>query len=321
MLTLTPATIDAYLRQRGLTNVVRATLLTGGVSAVVFRVEMETSRFVVKQSCPRLRTRDAWFSDVSRVFREIDVMHALAEVLPKDIVPRVLWVDRENFAFAMTHAPDGPGTWKEEMLGGVFNVARAEHAGRVLGRMHEFSAANPDRFAAFQDGTVFQQLRVDPFYRTALERCPDVADAVEPLIRDLLQRRVALCHGDFTPKNMLVHGGGFTLVDYETATFGEPAFDIGLFCAHLVLKGIARPEHRGVVSAALGAFWTEYGNQLSMLECADQYGRGLRHLGACLLSRTDGTSPVEYLPRDEQKDEARRLARKLLRGGTWDDVL
>jgi len=286
-------------------------MLTGGVSAVVFRVETASDKFVIKQSCPRLRTRDAWFSDVSRVFREVDVMQALAEVLPDDVLPRVLWVDRENFAFAMAHAPDGPGTWKEELLGGNINAARAEHAGHVLGRIHEFSAANPARFAAFHDSTVFAQLRVDPFYRTVVRRCPEVADAVEPLIGDLLHRRVALCHGDFTPKNMLLHDGGFMLVDYETATFGEPAFDIGLFLAHLVLKGIYRTMP---IASAIDAFWRGYRAELKALDFTEQFERGHQHLGACLLSRTDGTSPADYLTATDHKNSARQIGRELLRG-------
>lgn len=319
MLTLTPQTIDAYLRSRGI-EATRSTPLSGGVSAAVFRVETASDRFVVKQSSPQLRTRDAWFSDVTRIFREVEVMKALAEVLPEDVLPRVLWVDRENFAFAMSHAPDGPGTWKEEMLGGHFVAQRAEQAGRVLGRIHEFSAANPERFAAFHDGVVFAQLRVDPFYRTVVRRCPDVAATIEPLIHDLLHRRVALCHGDFTPKNMLIHAAGFTLVDYETATYGEPAFDIGLFLAHLVLKGIARPDNAGAIGLDIVQFWLEYETEVTTLDVANLNARSLRHLGACLLSRTDGTSPVDYLPLEEQKDRARRLARTLLRGGSWDDV-
>jgi 5-methylthioribose kinase len=319
MLSLTPETIGAYLHGRGI-RAMRTTPLTGGVSAAVFRVETSGGRFVVKQSCPQLRTRDAWFSDTGRVFREVEVMQALAEVLPEDILPRVLWVDRENCAFAMSHAPDGPGTWKEEMLSGVFDESRAKQAGQVLGRIHEFSAAHPERFAAFHDATVFTQLRVDPFYRTVARRCPDVADAIEPLIHDLLHRRVALCHGDFTPKNMLIHDGGFTLVDYETATFGEPAFDLGLFLAHLVLKGIARPDHCGAVDLAIAQFMMGYEAEVTTLAIADQLTRGLLHLGACLLSRTDGTSLVDYLRHEEQKNGARRLARTLLRGGSWDDV-
>ena len=58
----------------------------------------------------------------------------------------------------------------------------------------------------------------------------------------MLTIKESLCHGDYTPKNMLVHGGDFTLVDYETAHFGDPTMDLGLFLAHLTLKAIRAPN-------------------------------------------------------------------------------
>ena len=44
--------------------------------------------------------------------------------------------------------------------------------------------------------------------------------------------------GDFSPKNILVHAGGLILLDFECAHAGDPAFDLGFFLSHLVLKAI-----------------------------------------------------------------------------------
>ena len=104
--------------------------------------------------------------------------------------------------------------------------------GRVLGRMHEETARNPALIEGYRDHTVYVQLRVDPFYRRIQERRPEVAGG-GGLIEEMLSRKEALCHGDYTPKNMLVHAAGFTLVDYETAHFGDPTMDLGLFLAHI----------------------------------------------------------------------------------------
>src|SRR6266542_2509958 len=81
--------------------------------------------------------------------------------------------------------------------------------------MHESTARQRHLVEPFRDHTVFVQLRVDPFYRRVQERCPDVAEPVASLIEQLLTMQEALCHGDYSPKNILAHGGGFTLVDYE----------------------------------------------------------------------------------------------------------
>ena len=51
--------------------------------------------------------------------------------------------------------------------------------------------------------------------------------------------------GDFSPKNILVHAGGLVLLDFECAHAGDPAFDLGFFLTHLVLK-----EIRGIVAGS-----------------------------------------------------------------------
>jgi 5-methylthioribose kinase len=321
---LTPETVADYLRETGrVAGPAEVTLLAGGVSNMVFRVRTEADCFVLKQSRPQLRTRDAWFSDVRRIFRELEVMRALADVLAADVVPRVLWEDRENFAFAMSHAPAEAVPWKDVLLAGTVEPPRGAQAGEVLGKLHEFSATHPERFAAFSDPTVFVELRAEPFYERVQRRCPDVAAALEPLLRDFRERRVGLCHGDYTPKNMLLHERGFTLVDYETATLGEPAMDLGLFVAHLVLKAVRRPGQRELFRETIRRFWLAYAGQVRTLPLIDQEARGLRHLGACLRARVDGASPVDYLPAEEQKERVRALSRALLFGelAAWEAML
>src|SRR4051794_36292268 len=106
MLELTADNLLSFLRERGwlATETARVQALAGGVSGVVFRVETASGGFVIKQSPPRLRTREAWFSDPARIEREWQVMQFLQPHLP-DAVPAVLHTDTENFAFAMTAAP------------------------------------------------------------------------------------------------------------------------------------------------------------------------------------------------------------------------
>src|SRR5262245_2044342 len=113
--------------------------LTGGVSNQVLRVATPRTRFVLKQSRPQLRTRDAWFSDLERIWREQEVMQALNPYLP-DVVPEVLFVDRANYVYAMSHAPLDATVWKSQLLGGKIDIELGRRIGAVLGRMHQVSA-------------------------------------------------------------------------------------------------------------------------------------------------------------------------------------
>jgi 5-methylthioribose kinase len=324
MFELTPDNALDYLRGRGWLRDEPAHVeaLGGGVSNQVLRVVTGGSAFVVKQSRPQLRTRDAWYSDLDRVYREQAVMEALGPLLPPLTVPRVLFADRENYAYAMSHAPEGAVPWKADLLAGKIDLALGEHAGRVLGLMHEGSARQAETFGAFADHTVYVQLRVDPFYRRIQERRPGVAALVGRIIEQMLTVREALCHGDYTPKNVLVHDQGFTLVDYETAHFGDPTMDLGLFLAHLTLKAARLPECRHDYFRLMRAFWQGYCEPIGFRPADELERRGVQHFGVCLLARIDGTSPVEYLPEERTREAIRRLGRSVLqRGiGRWDDA-
>jgi 5-methylthioribose kinase len=324
MLELTSDNTVSYLRSQGWigSEAARVESLGGGVSNAVLRVSTPERMFVLKQSRPQLRTSAPWFSDLERVHREQEVMQLLVPLLPPLTVPEVLFSDSANYVFAMSHAPAESHPWKDDLLRGTVDPAVAAHAGRVLGRMHQ-TTAESERARLLVDPTIFVQLRIDPFYRRVQERRPEVAAEIGELIEQMLSRKEALCHGDYTPKNMLVHGAGFTLVDYETAYFGDPAMDLGLFLCHLLLKAFhnpaACPEHLALTQT----FWQEYATEVVFCPVAELTRRGIAHVGACLLARIDGTSPVDYLRQQSSREAVRQLARRLLldRVEIWQQVL
>src|SRR6516225_6501497 len=250
----------AYLRERGWigSGPARVKLLGGGVSNIVLRVEADGRAMVLKQSRPQLRTRDAWFSDLDRVYREQEVIQVLHPLLPAAVVPEVLFADRDNYVFVMSHAPAGARVWKEMLLAGDIDLTLGQRVGAILGLIHEHTFVDQRAVEPFRDHTVYVQLRVDPFYRRVQERRPETAKTIEPIIERMLTAQDALCHGDYTPKNILAHNQGFTLVDYETAHLGDPTMDLGLCLAHLILKAVRRPALLVEYFALTRAFWRGY---------------------------------------------------------------
>jgi 5-methylthioribose kinase len=294
-----------------------------GVSNVVLRVETADRRFVLKQSRPRLRTRDAWFSDLDRVYREQEVMRLLHPLLPQPTVPAVLFSDRANYVFAMSHAPEDARVWKETLLSGEVDQAIGSRAGLILGLMHQRTAEQAAALEALGDPTVFIQLRVDPFYRRIQERRPEVAAAVGRIVEEMLSVREALCHGDYSPKNILTHAQGFTLVDYETAYFGDPTMDLGFFLSHLVLKAIKDHSLRHQFFDLTRNFWRAYSANVTFRPAEVLEARAVGHFGVCVLARIDGTSPVDYLPEEPKRAAARRLGQQVLLEPPkrWEEVL
>ncbi len=128
---------------------------------------------------------------------------------------------------------------------------------------------------------------------------------------------------DFSPKNILVHARGLTVVDFETAHAGDPAFDLGFFLSHLLLKAVrASPDPEPYLALAQ-SFRDAYLGRYDAIEVDISFSRRVNaHAAACALARVDGTSPVDYL--DPRAGETvRRFARTALRVGppTWDVLL
>jgi 5-methylthioribose kinase len=324
MLELTENNLLDFLRQRDWIGPgpAQTVTLSGGVSNAVFRVGTARHAFVVKQSRPQLRTRAPWFSDLDRIYREQEVMQALHPILP-DIVPQILFADRSHYVFGMTAAPAGARDWKSMLLAGEVDLALGERIGAVLGTIHQATADSTALALPFRGHTVFVQLRVDPFYRRVQEKRPEVAGPIERLVQQMLTVKEAICHGDYTPKNLLVQGVSLTLVDYETAHCGDPTMDLGLFLCHILLKAFRRAELAASYFALSRAFWRGYAGKASFRPVKELQVRGIAHCGACLLARVDGTSPVDYLPDDSVQQAVRRLGTRLLieQPSDWEDAL
>lgn len=248
-------------------------------------------------------------------------------------VPEVLWEDRENYCFAMRAAPEGHQTWKELLLAGELplSLGIAAACGQMLAALHGGSWGNAEIAGRLDDRTFFDQLRIDPYYRQVAKVHPDLAPQIQSLIDSVWSHRQCLVHGDFSPKNLLVWQGSrlaprdesitrsvmpalgqVMLIDFEVGHYGDPAFDLGFFLTHLVLKAIrSRTKRDGYLRLAT-VFWNTYRAGLtgkaSAHEIDDLERRAMGNLAGCMLARVDGKSPVEYLS-NADRDVVRVLSR------------
>jgi 5-methylthioribose kinase len=330
---ITAETAALYLRETGQVSD-RAELdvreLSGGVSNIVLRVDMEgKTPFVIKQCRERLRVAMDWRAPLERIWTERATLDLLHTILPEGTVPTVLFEDRPEYLFAMTCAPDDAVTWKTHLMAGQIDPAIAARLGAILGTLHARARASPALRKSLSDTSLFEELRIDPYYRTAARAHPDLAPRIALLIasmdRPAGERTLVL--GDFSPKNILVHSGGLILLDFECAHAGDAAFDLGFFLSHLLLKTIrAAANDRQLASRSLALtprFWTSYldSRGFDVAARSELVGRAIQHVAACALARVDGKSPVEYLDAAGQA-VARSFAREALLNGptSWDDL-
>ncbi len=305
-----------YLTEQGLaesTEGVSVRELGGGVSNIVLMLEWPDHRWVIKQSLEKLRVQDDWRSERGRIYREAESIQALRPVLGETALPEVIHIDREHFLFVMTAAPAGSVSWKESLLAGQVDLAVAQQAGTLLAKMINASRAGTDLQKKFEDRTVFDQLRIDPYYRTTAKRHPDVRAALVQLMANSWNVQTALVHGDYSPKNMLVRDGNIFLIDFEVIHWGDPAFDAAFLMNHLFLKALHQPEFAAQYFAAVREFWKALGAELQGGTSRGFEALILRHLGALMLARIDGKSPVEYIREEETKERVRTVAKQILR--------
>jgi len=124
-----------YLKRRGMElDHPRISELGGGVSNTVLLVESGAPPFVLKQALGKLRVEQEWLADRNRVFRESAALERLSGQLPRGSLPEVLFVDQENFAFAMSAAPAAAACWKDLLLRGEVRVETAQQVGGLLAR-------------------------------------------------------------------------------------------------------------------------------------------------------------------------------------------
>jgi 5-methylthioribose kinase len=324
----------AYLRETGqVPSGTAATVreLGGGVSNVVLRVDVDGQPpFVIKQCRERLRVAMDWRARLDRIWAERAALNVLTAILPQGTVPRVLFEDRPNYLFAMTCAPDDSATWKSHLLDGRADPEIASRLGTILATIHATAWRHPLLRQTLADCSLFDELRVDPYYRTIARAHPRLAPRIDGLIAamDLPTAERTLVLGDFSPKNILVHSAGLILLDFECAHAGDAAFDLGFFLSHLLLKAIhaaGRVQGSGQQCVDLTLrFWDEYlkGIQQATWQTRGLISRSIDHTAACVLARVDGKSPVEYLDAAGQ-DRARQLAIVALDScpQTWDEML
>jgi 5-methylthioribose kinase len=323
-----------YLRDTGRaspSSKVRVRELPGGVSNIVLRVEVTGEPpYVIKQCRERLRVAMDWRARLERIWTESATLAVLGAIRPDGLVPQVLFEDRPNYLFAMSSAPDDAVTWKARLMGGCVDPAIASRLGTILGTIHALAPGHPALRGVLADTSLFDELRIDPYYRTTAQSHPNLAPEIDALIdaMALPDRHRTLVLGDFSPKNILVHRAGLMLLDFECAHAGDPAFDLGFFMSHLLLKAI-RADSTGIGRKSeyldlTRTFWRSYLGRRSLEPAVEEefVRRSIRHTAACCLARVDGKSPVEYLDAGGQS-VARAFGQNGLRSrpATWEKFL
>jgi 5-methylthioribose kinase len=305
-----------YLRETGRIEREEAPVirtLRGGISNKTILLQRpDGSRWVLKQALPKLRVQADWFSDPARIHVEANSLRYLPRVTPPNSTAALLFEDVQQHLLAMEAVPEPHDNWKEQLLSGTLDRDLVRQFGRLLATIHRRShELRGELFAIFESRVFFETLRLEPYYEFSAERVPDAKPFLLALIEENRKHRVTLVHGDYSPKNILAHRGQLVLLDHEVVHFGDPAFDLGFSLTHLLSKALHLKEHRPSFLAAARQYWESYTTETRAAPWFEGVERrAVRNTAACLLARTAGRSPLEYLSdweRRKQREAALHL--------------
>lgn len=286
--------------------------LRGGVSSLIVRVQAAFGTACVKCALPKLKVAADWSAPVERSLAEVAWLRTAAAIVP-GAVPDIVGVDETGKAFAMAYleAASHP-VWKERLRDGYAGKATAAAVAARLVAIHNATAQRNGMAAAFANDATFHAIRLDPYLGEAGRVHADCRARLQALMERTRNTKLALMHGDVSPKNILVGPAGPVFLDAECACYGDPAFDVAFCLNHLLLKCVWRPAHVLGYLACFQAFSTTYLRAVRWEAPARLESRCADLLPALLLARVDGKSPVEYLSGARERSLVRQFAKRLL---------
>ena len=309
-----PAAFAQALRELGLADdkPLFGAPMTGGVSSDIWRIDVAGGPVCAKRALAKLRVAADWQAPIERNRYEARWMQVAGEAAP-GCAPQVLGQHAALGVLVMSYLPPARyRLWKSLLRRGEADVATARAVGRVLARIHGYSAARPALAAQFDSDAIFFDIRLEPYLLATASRHEDLRARLQSLVEETLSHRLALVHGDVSPKNILVGADGPVLLDAECAWWGDPAFDIAFCLNHLLLKCLWTPRASDAFLACFEALADAYLGGVDWEPRAALERRAAALLPGLLLARVDGKSPVEYVTEESQRDLVRDVARPLL---------
>ena len=290
----------------------------------VRRARVGGQSWIVKQARPSLERFPEYEAPTDRIVFEHRYFELASKLPEGEICPRILDFDERERVLVMEDL--GAAERLDAALARGADVTEAASAiGRFLAAVHGETTDpalarhfhNPDMQGLHGDHIFELPLRENDFPLPAALRAeanrmradPALVAIADRLHARYLEPRGALIHGDVQAGNVLLTESGPKLLDAEIAHVGDPAFDLGVFVAHLMLHAVVRGEAaQSPVAAAFAAYQERLAGRLPV-----DFAEVARYAGIEMLRRTIGAARVSVVEEEAAGLAVLRVAEAWLR--------
>ncbi len=302
--------LEQYLKDKNLISDAKGYSITycaGGVSGTVAFVTAGEKPMIIKQALAQLKVKETWLCDPNRMNIEQLSNQIYHKYVPSS-VPEVYFYDEENYVYGREAAPENCTMWKSDLLSGLLDFQIAKQVIEALAIVHNKCSRDVEVAKAFDAKEVFYNLRISPYIEFTVGKYPELAEYAKPITKELMESKLTLVHGDFSPKNILVLDRKIFILDFEVAHYGHPSFDIAFFANHFLLKAIKHKQFSKAYLNMLGYMLKMYFEMIDFMDVKALEVSFIKLLALMQLARIDGKSPAEYITEESDKQLVREIA-------------
>lgn len=308
---LTKRNLKEYLRKKDFVSKrdkITIEELFGGWLNPLFLVKTKEKSFVVKQILNKGKKSekklDKWILPKSRMLNEYHALRIAHWISPEN-VPKIYGVDFDNFVMIMEYIEDGvllEDLLRKEKLG----LETIQSLVEFLLNLHNKTIGNKMvEIMVSQEN--YWPLKFDLQY-LKIKCSKKVKEKIRKLVENF--RNICLVHGDYNTRNILVKSNNeIATVDFEETGFKDPAHDMGVILAHLVIFNYVY----GTVGEKLIEYFFDYYIKKSVFKNKKDLKKAiLAHIGSIIISRFGGDIKYDWIPKETEKVLKKKCEKAIL---------
>lgn len=300
---LTSETLPAYLRTQEIITNGESVQITPIPSMVnhVFRVRTGKGDLIVKQAGSTM----SHFADEPITPRRAEIEHAALACWSEiaavhglaTCVPEVRKYDAKHRTHIFTAIPEPAQILSVHLLQGNPQEGALQKIAHLFAIVHSTTHDSAELRQQFSgtDGLILKMKFFHFHMRDAVQQ-PELRAKLSALIDTTLSTHLALTHNDTNPKNILINGDTPVLIDYELASYGDPAFDLGTLFGQYYLCAILNFAARQKYFAAIRSAWETYCATCRIPIITEREAVIVQHFSPFVWGRTFGRVSVPHLP-------------------------